>query len=83
MELAAAGLRVQVGGKLGRRPLLAAELPQILDADAAVDVLERALAALWEWNSTQNADMVCRLADLRRKGGLPWLLEQDCCSCGS
>jgi len=73
MTAAATGLRVQLGGKLGRRPLLAAELPGVLDAGMAVFALERSLAALHAWNSAPDKATLCRLADLRRKGALAWL----------
>lgn len=67
------GLRVQVGGKLGRRPLLGAELPGIHDLDAALDILRCCLEALGKRNPGPDQPMVFRLAELRRERGLDWL----------
>lgn len=36
----ATGYRIQIGGKLGRHPRLARELPGIYDADAIIDIIE-------------------------------------------
>lgn len=71
------GLRVQVGGKLGRRPLLAAELPGILDTDAVLNVLQRSLQALVNANADGDPTTF-RLAELRRRQGLAWLTESTC-----
>lgn len=46
MQAGVTGLRVHLGGKLGRRPLLALELPDLRDTAGVCAVLERALAAL-------------------------------------
>jgi len=74
---AESGLRLQVGGKLGRRPLLAAELPGILQVREVLDVLQRCLLALEDAN-TGDIPAVYRLAELRRRKGLAFLGEVPC-----
>ena len=53
------GYRVQLGGKLGRHPRLAAELPGIYDADSVLAIIRDCLA-LYKSRSRNGR----RLADL-------------------
>jgi dissimilatory sulfite reductase (desulfoviridin) alpha/beta subunit len=48
------GYRVQLGGKLGRHPCLARELPGIFDADQVLDIIS-ACIALYKEKSTNGA----------------------------
>jgi len=46
------GYRIQLGGKLGRHPQLATELPEIYTRDQVLDILEKCLQHFMKHNST-------------------------------
>lgn len=66
-------LRIQVGGKLGRRPLLAAELSGTYGADAVQLILS---AVLHELMRRYRPGM--RVADMRHEFGDQWIQELPC-----
>ncbi len=71
IDVAASGLRLLLGGRLGRRPRLAEELPGLYIASQAADVLEKAMRFLM--NNYQAGQ---RLGDLLARQGLDTVLRK-------
>lgn len=70
---AARGWRVLLGGKLGRHPQLATELPGICSKEEMLDILQECVKHFMEHNTVGE-----RFGDILNRTGLDFLREKNC-----
>ena len=71
LSVGQAGYRVQLGGKLGRHPRLARELPGIFSADQVIDMINTCIA-LYKKKSTRGA----RFSEILSDADFDWLADE-------